>query len=1043
MRVAMLGPLAVTHRDAEIRISGARLRALLIRLAVDAGKLVATESLVDAVWPERRPTDQANALQSLVSRLRRVVPATIDSAPGGYLLGIDPGDVDVIRFERLAVRGRDLMRRGEPGAAIEALGSALELWRGDALSDVVGVPFAVAVATRLDAEWLRVAEDYASARLAASADPADVVAELEGLVAAHPLHERLRALHVRALHRAGRTAEALAAYEDARRRLVEELGSDPGPDLREAHLAALADDATPLAGPRGNVRVEVTELIGRSEELALVLAKLRDERLVTLTGPGGVGKTRLAEAAGSELSGRVADGVWVVELAPLRDPAQVTPTVVASLGLRDHNAALGGAHPDPTARIVEAIAGQRTFLVLDNCEHVIQDAAALASALLARCPDLRILVTSREPLGIVGESLVEVAPLGLPGSGADAALESAAVRLFVRRAEAVQPSFAVGDDIASVAQICRRLDGLPLALELAAARVRTLSTGEIRRRLDSRFELLSRGSRTSPDRHRTLAAAVAWSWSLLTDEEREFARRLGVFPSTFDLDAAEAVTSSSRTLDLLAALVDKSLLQRLPGPDSRFRMLETIRAYASRELVEAGESDAVQARHRWYVLDLAERAEPHLRGTEQGRWLARLRDERENLNTALQTARDANDAHTSVRLAAALGWFWTIDSDHADAVERLRSALDVTDPGRAAPSPPARGTAAAYLLFNAMLSGTRIDDRGTVRDWAGDPATRGDHPAVAQIERLLWLALAGGSGDDSAIPDRLEPSEPWGRGFAYFVTAMVEGTSGGVGASIGGLELAAEAFGEAGDRWGRALSLTILAMGSTTLGDVRAAGALEESIRLRRELDPNDAAAEQRAWLAQLHAWTGDVDRARAELEALVSPDSAIPARYAGLAHIVLGDLARHQGNRVEAHRHYEAASAAGEHAVDFMYEVTLLTARAHLAVARGETTLARDYVGRALALAIDSRDAPLASLVGVGAARLRVGDAPATAAELLGVAHGLRGGPDTLSPDAVDLSHSLRTALDDRAYTAAYECGRVRDRSSALDLIGDQVRRR
>jgi predicted ATPase len=486
------------------------------------------------------------------------------------------------------------------------------------------------------------------------------VADLEGLLAASPTRETLAALLMRALAADGRRGAALTVYERTRERLADELGADPSPPLAALHLELLrangrpAPGAATAAGPAdpdrvGNLPAALTSFLGREGDLGGVGALLREHRLVTLTGPGGAGKTRLAvEAARMTLAGDASPaetafpgGAWLAELAPVTDPADVAPAVLGAFGLREqallvtrqlharpaNRPAAGTGAPgtgeaddgqeDALERLIGALAGRRALLVLDNCEHLIAAAATLADRVLAHCPGLRVLATSREPLNIIGEALWPVGPLA----------ESPAERLFAERAAAGAPGFALtAGNAPAVSRNCRALDGMPLAIELAAARTRTMMPAHIADRLDQRFRLLTGGSRTALPRHQTLRAVVDWSWDLLDDGERALLRRLSVFTGGAALEAAERVCAAAPVaaedvLDLLTALADKSLLvvrQTEDGP--RYRMLETIREYGRERLAEAGETEPLRRAHAAYFLRFAERAQPHLA------WLAEAED---------------------------------------------------------------------------------------------------------------------------------------------------------------------------------------------------------------------------------------------------------------------------------------------------------------------------------------------------------------------------------------------------------------------------------
>ncbi|MFJ6673518.1 BTAD domain-containing putative transcriptional regulator [Actinosynnema sp. NPDC091369] len=1025
MLVGVLGPLEVTADGTAIEVGGARVRALLVRLAVAAGRVVTTEELADALWPEDRPADEVAAVRSLVSRLRRALPADVlRSAPGGYLLDLPADAVDALRFDRLAREARAALTAGDPVAARRSAAEALALWRGPALVDAAGAPFAVGYVAGLDETRLAVVEDGAAADLACGRAE-HLVAELTDLAARHPLRERLQALLLRALVASGRAAEALAGYEEIRRRFADELGADPGPELRATHREILRADPAGLGDlPRaGNLRAPLTSLVGRSADVDRIVGQLAEHRLVTLVGPGGAGKTRLATTVAARLPG----GAWLVELASVTDPDDVAPAVLGALGLRDQRSVdRPVAVADPMTRLVDVLSRSEAVVVLDNCEHLVDAAARFADELLGRCPRARVLATSREPLGVYGEVVSTVPPLD----------GDAAVRLLADRAAAVRPGFAVTPENAdAVAEVCRRLDGLPLAIELAAARLRSLSVEQLAARLDDRFRLLTGGSRTAMPRHQTLRAVVAWSWDLLSAPERDFAERLAVFPAGFDLEAAERL-AGDRAFDLLAALVDKSLVQVVAG--SRYRMLETIREYCLERLAEGGRVAAARAEHAAYFRDLAEAAEPHLRGKEQMTWIARLEAERDNLVAALHFAADSGDADTAVRLAAAMGMFWTMRGNRAESVPWLRLALAV--PGH--PPDTARQVASAYLLVNnAVTGGFRDLDThiATLTELAAE--STGEHPVLVLLEPMLGLFLDDGERALAAVDERLDTPDPWTRAVLWMVRGAVRENEGDLRGAREGIATAIAGLREIGDRFALAQALTGAAEAHLAFGEPeQAMAALEESIGLLAELDPDDDAAHERILLATARVQRGDVARARADCLALTKPTPRPwAARGVAFARLVLGDLARYEGDLAEAERQYEAAGAALERQplVVPQFHARILTSHAHLAVERGDRDAAAAAIGTAFEHAMSAKDMPVLAHVAVAAAAVhaRFGN-PTDAAKALGAGERLRGAPDSRNPEVVRLADRLRADVGDAAYDLAYATGVALDRIDAIALV-------
>ncbi|MFJ8627161.1 AfsR/SARP family transcriptional regulator [Kitasatospora sp. NPDC093550] len=701
MHYGILGTTTAHHDDGTpVPLGGARLRALLTALALRQGRPVPADLLVDEVWDADPPQDSSAALQTLVGRLRRTVGRDeIGSGPAGYWL-TGPG-TDLADFQRLSAEGRRALDAGDHAVAAERLRAALALWRGPALADL---PDRTGPATRLEAQREEARRHRITADLGLGR-AAELVAELAELCERQPLDEPLQLLMLRALHESGRTAEALRHYERTRRALADELGVDPGRQLQALYGELLAPPveaprrpqqrpestpgpppgstpgpasgpestrpapAPPLPRAAGNLRGRLTSFVGREADLAALRGLLAERRLVTLTGPGGSGKTSLSVEAGrAELSaGSWPDGVWVAELAPLESPEAVPAAVVSALGLREillHSTSMVAEviekrAEDPVRRLVEHCGHRRMLLVLDNCEHLIQAAADLADVLLAECPGLTVLATSREPLGVPGETVLPVEPLPDP----------VALRLFAERAATARPGFDPQGDPEACAEICRRLDGLPLAIELAAARLRVMTARQIADRLDGRFALLTAGSRTLLPRQQTLRAVVDWSWDLLGKRERAVLRRLSVFAGGWQLEDAEAVCADGTDVapgevaDLLLSLVDKSLLVAdLDGASlPRYRMLETIHEYADERLAESpAERTATEARHLAHFRALVAEADRDIHGPRQLHWLAVLEREQDNIRAVLRRAIDLRDEQQALVLALGMSWYWSL-----------------------------------------------------------------------------------------------------------------------------------------------------------------------------------------------------------------------------------------------------------------------------------------------------------------------------------------------------------------------------------------------
>ncbi|WP_181663072.1 AAA family ATPase [Actinomadura madurae] len=1078
MRIGILGPLDVRDEAARpVEVGGRRLRALLVRLAAEAGRPVSADRLLDDLWDGAPPG--GNALQALVSRLRGVAGRdVVEHGPAGYRLGIDPGEIDAVAFERGVASAR---AERDAGRRADGLRAALELWRGPALADVADADFARGTITRLEELRLAAVEDRIDAETAAGL-PFPPVAELEPLAAANPLRERLRGQLMRALYAAGRQADALEVYEETRRALADRLGVDPSPELAGVHLsilrrepagaAAPAASAAPERAPGGprpartNLPAQLTSFVGREEESKRVGKLLRETRLVTLTGPGGAGKTRLAGESAAALVDEMPDGVWFVPLAPVTDPGDVVQALLSALGVPETvRPAETRAVVRPLERLTDFLATKRMVVVLDNCEHLVDAVARLADHLAAQADGLRILATSREPLGITGEALCPVPSLPLPDEHvtdpADA-LGYASVRLFADRAAAVRPGFAVdGSTVADVVAICRALDGIPLAIELAAARLRSLTSGQVAARLGDRFRLLSGGSRTALPRHRTLRAVVDWSWDLLDDVERAVLRRLSVFAGGATPDAAVHVCGQDApdapdprdVIDVIAALIDKSLVMADGDTDVRYRLLETVRVYAGERLEQAGETRRVRDAHVAYLVGLAERAEPELRRGDQLRWAARLAAERENFTTAFRHVTETRDVESGLRLVAGLVWFWVVRDMEREAGGWTFAVRDMA--GDAAP--PGLEEEYALCVVAANVLGEMTTEPGptaesmhrTLEDAAARMPEAPMHPMLA----LARPALSIFSGDMAEIRSRMggikEHPDPWVRAVARVVLAHVGINLGDLSEAVEGAADGYARFRELGDRFGMIVAL------SAMIHLAMARGEMREAVRLGDEayeyatagVSPEQGSAIL-AQLAKARAQLGDTVRARAELERAVAQTERI-GEFADAAScsLLLCELALLEGDRDAARSHADRAYKWVEsrgHRADFVQASRRTFSRLGcLAEEDGDLEAARRWHGRALG---GLENDPLmgnpnvASLIEGLAAFAAASGAHVRAAELLGTAHGLHGYRDMTSHEVRRTLPAVCEVLGEDAFVAAYERGRRTTRDEVFEQAGDLV---
>ncbi|WP_327106797.1 BTAD domain-containing putative transcriptional regulator [Nonomuraea glycinis] len=980
-----------------MRIPEAKVRALLADLLAHEGRPVSADRLAEDLWGDNPPGNPVNTLQTKVSQLRRALEL---GEPGGRELVtfqargyvLHAVDVDAARFVALLERARaatDL--RAKAGL----LGDALALWRGPAFSDFGDEEFVRAAATRLEEQRLTAMEEWAEVRLELG-EHSLVTDELGELVAAHPLRERLRAAHLRALYRSGRQAEALAGYDDLRHRLADELGLDPGPEVAALHQAMLRQDPSLApARPRTNLPAPLTGLIGREQTIAEAGALLGSARLVTLTGPGGVGKTRLALAVADLAIGAFPDGVWLVELAGTSgETATVAEVVAAELDVRDDTAtgSRPGVRPTGLARrLADALRGRRLLLVLDNCEHVIEPVAELVDLLLRTAPDLRVLTTSQEPLALPGETLYVVPPLELPVPGADPA-RAASVRLFVARVAATAPGFVLDEVSApSVAAICRRLDGLPLALELAAARVRALGVRGVADRLDDRFHLLTVSGRGRPARQQTLRAMIDWSWEQLTEQQRLIMLRLAVHPAGCTLEAAEVVCAGSGldsgldVADLVDQLVARSMVESSDG--IRYRLLESIAAYCLERL---SDDDPVFQRRDLYYTELAERARPHLHGPAQRQWLDRLDAEAPNLRATLE---HTTDPALALRLVDALAWYWYLRGRHREGRAFIAAAMAL--PGAECP-----GTAAWEAGF-AMLTGDGTDL--LLRSRAAAQALD------ARDARPRWfLALAHLSFGDAATAEGLltealagfrAAGDRWGEAAALAgraKQAMFQGDHA-LAERSGTQSLAI--FGELGDGWGQLQASDMLGYLAEVTGDYERAACLHhEGLRIAEDLRLWTDASYRLSSLGRLALLTGDLDGSRElherGMRLAIEQSNDFAEEF---ARVGLGLVARRAGDLDTAERLFQQSLAWNrrletDYGVPFYGLALLLAELGFIAEQRGALATARSLHLEGLATAREVGDPRAIALAQEGLAGVAAAEgAYEEAAVLLDEAAALR----------------------------------------------------
>ncbi len=1070
MRFGVLGPtVAWTDGGVVVPISGVKVRALLTHLVLHAGTPVTADRLIEDLWDEPTRRNPAGALSAKVSQLRRALDdaepgarALVVSPPPGYRIDVPPGAVDLIEFERLVQRAQ---ASTEPQRTVETLERALALWRGPACAEFADAEFTRTAIARLEDLRLTARETLAHARLELG-EHAQVVDALAELVQAHPWRERLRLAHVLALYRSGRQQEALAGFEQYRRHLADELGLDPSPAAAAVQRAILAQDESAAAPARrharqvSNLPARATPLIGRADAVAELVGAASAGALITLTGPGGVGKTTLALEVGVRSRGRFPAGAWLVELAGIeragsRDSATaLAELVLTTLGIRQLSEVPGVG---PVQRLTDALRESRTLLVLDNCEQVVGSVAALVDRLRRGAPGIAVLATSREPLGLTGETVWTVPPLTVPEPRDQTEVEtvrrSAAVRLFVERARAADRAFDLDTwNAPMVGSLCRRLDGLPLALELAATRVATLGLAEVLARLGDRFRLLSTARRDSPARHATLEAVIEWSWELLTDDERAVLRRLAVHVDGCALAATEATCAGTgvdadAVVDVLGRLVDRSLVVAVHSRGgTRYRLLETVAAYAAARCAEAGEAARQRARHRAYYADLVRQTQ--LTGADQAVWFARLDEEAANIRAAIESAAADGAADDAQRIVAAMSWYWHLRGRVSEARGLIDLALGTPGASTGVPHAECLTWQAVFAAMQGDVAG--LPQRRTVAlaalDAAGDP--------VARARGMSHLGLATLDTGDAATGEALlvdgcrtsaAHGDAWGEALALVSLAKIAQIGGDLTELARTAGRADQLFAELGDRWGRGAAAAWLGALAEMTGELRRAKEINEAgLRDAEELGLWPAVAERLGWLGWLALQRGDLaeaGRLGAEAHTLATEQGSAVLEV--FATMVVGFAARRAGDLDEARRQL---GRLRDEATEAVYLPVVLVELGHAAQLSGDPAAALASHVAALDLALEHhypRDTAVA-LEGVAAALAGVGH-PDPAARILGAAtaHRHRTNLPAASSERTDIDRATALcvgALGEDDYRDGFAAGAILSPTDARTLVDDAV---
>jgi predicted ATPase/DNA-binding SARP family transcriptional activator len=772
VEIRLLGPFEVFAGGKPADVGGSKRQALLAMLALRHGRTAGVDALIDGLWGDELPAAPRNALHHHIGRLRAALgeESIVGSADGYALKDVH---VDAVRFEELLAEVRSALRNGDVPGAADAVASALSLWRGPALQGLTGAAWFSAEARRLETLHVDALEEDFEVRLALG-EHQELTSPLRSALADNPFRERLWGQLMLSLYRSGRQADALETFQEARRVLADDLGLEPGPELRRLQEAILAHDpaiaAVPIGrGQRVNLPAPSTSFVGREDELEQIAGVLREHRLVTLTGAPGVGKSRLAVEAARSLEADFPDGIWLVDFARAGGTDDAVRLLANAVDVRGS---------DPLTSVTSRLRPAAALLVLDACEHVLDEAARIASTILAECPDARILATSREALHVASEVRFPVAPL-----------EAAAVELFLERARAARPGFEPdAEAVARAAEIVRRVDGLPLAIELAAARVNVLGLAELASIFDRR-EAILRDSPASDPARTALQGLVEWSYDLLHGDEKTVLQQLAVHRGGGSLAALVSLAAKHGLNEgtvayLIAALVDKSIVSAsFTGSAARYDMLDTVREYVLERLAESGGLDATRGAHAEFFAALADEARTGLRGPDWLCWERRLELENDNLWAALTYARDAPDPGVAVRLGT-LGWYFALSDRVSEGRRFLELALSATDD-----DPPVE------LRIEQLAGLCYIATEEFDLD-----------PALVAGERAVSLAAT--------------VAAPWQRGLAHLMLALALGQSGDAERAATMADDATAAFEEAGNDWGMAASSLIRAIGAAHAGDV-------------------------------------------------------------------------------------------------------------------------------------------------------------------------------------------------------------------------------